>query len=512
MLRNVIPIISIVALVAACGDDPDSSGRPPIIRASGMVAQGGAELSGAPAMVSDKMMPPMWITKWEFESNGDLPDLDSPAWAWVLRDGAQPSDEQLETLLEVFDIPGGFTERTEGRGEPWEYTMWTAGSQDGSDASISISDDAMLSWWYSEGYGDVVAIPECVYPIEGDGSAVVGSPASGDAAVSESAVEPMPCGPVEPPVGVPSAREAEDLFFDLASSLGFARDDFDVESYGDEWGAWVNGWLILDGVRSPMSLNASFGENASLTYAGGTLATPEKFAEYPRIGTRAALERLSDEYNSVVYGPMVRGGGVAVDPGMNPEPVTEPAVVAETISPSDNGSIPSPTEPGPDDTIPVDTMPVEPQTVTVDVEGVEEELVYLWSEDGNIYLVPGYAFIATQDGYESRYLVSAMPKEFVEQPDDEEQPSETDVPTTEASETTEVPGGDGGEDVIVPEGDEQALVGLSEKDAIDEANSRGWDIRVVARDGEEFPITMDYSRSRVNITVVEGAVTEVYIG
>jgi hypothetical protein len=35
---------------------------------------------------------------------------------------------------------------------------------------------------------------------------------------------------------------------------------------------------------------------------------------------------------------------------------------------------------------------------------------------------------------------------------------------------------------------------------------------VVARDGEEFPITMDYSTARVNLTVVDDVVTEVYVG
>jgi hypothetical protein len=60
----------------------------------------------------------------------------------------------------------------------------------------------------------------------------------------------------------------------------------------------------------------------------------------------------------------------------------------------------------------------------------------------------------------------------------------------------------------LPEG----LVGLSEAAAVDAAESGGWVARVVARDGEYFPVTLDYSTSRVNLTLVSGIVTSVSVG
>jgi hypothetical protein len=56
------------------------------------------------------------------------------------------------------------------------------------------------------------------------------------------------------------------------------------------------------------------------------------------------------------------------------------------------------------------------------------------------------------------------------------------------------------------------LVGLSEAAAVDAAESGGWVARVVARDGEYYPVTKDYLLSRVNLTVVGGIVTSVSVG
>ena len=478
MVRHVLPIVSMIALVAACGDDPDGA-NPPIIRATGGTAMAGAEMAANSPMVGDKMM--YRPVEWKFVIGGDLPALDSPAWAWVLAADPRPSDDSLRFLVDYFDISGEFAERTEGVGEPWEYTTWMAGSTDGSEPSINVSSDAMLSWWYSAGFGNVTAMPECVLPEPVD-PAVSGDASS---AVAEPAVTPMPCAPVEPPVGVPSKDEAIATFREMAAAFGYSADDLEIDAWADDWNASVTGWVRLDGVRSPMSMSASYGENGELTWASGVLATPQKFAEYPRVGTSAAIERMTNEYNGMwtgTGGPMARGGGVAIEPAIAVDVTTGPVI-----------------EPMP----PVDSVPVEPETITVTIEGVEEELVYVWSEDGAVYLVPGYAFLATQDGYESRYLVSAMPDEYVQQA---EVPGDVTVDTG-------VPGTDGSvTGVDVPKGAEQDLVGLTEKAAVEAAESQGWVARVVARDGEEFPITMDYSTARVNLTVVDDIVTEVYVG
>lgn len=56
------------------------------------------------------------------------------------------------------------------------------------------------------------------------------------------------------------------------------------------------------------------------------------------------------------------------------------------------------------------------------------------------------------------------------------------------------------------------LIGLTEATAVDEAEFGGWVVRVVARDGEYYPVTKDYLLSRVNLIVDGGIVTSVSVG
>ena len=81
------------------------------------------------------------------------------------------------------------------------------------------------------------------------------------------------------------------------------------------------------------------------------------------------------------------------------------------------------------------------------------------------------------------------------------------LPDTELSQDTGDPGASEPADDS-PEG----LIGLTEAAAVDEAESGGWVVRVVARDGENYLVTQDYSLSRVNLTVVGGIVTSVSVG
>ena len=56
------------------------------------------------------------------------------------------------------------------------------------------------------------------------------------------------------------------------------------------------------------------------------------------------------------------------------------------------------------------------------------------------------------------------------------------------------------------------LVGLTEKTAAACAESEGWRVRVVQRDGEEFMVTADYRVDRVNLVVEDDVVTNVTVG
>ncbi len=99
--------------------------------------------------------------------------------------------------------------------------------------------------------------------------------------------------------------------------------------------------------------------------------------------------------------------------------------------------------------------------------------------------------------------------------------AETTVPDTTAPDTT-VP------DAIEPNGSrpqssgpadcpeepteesaDELLVGLTEDEATDAAEACGWILRVVLRDGEDLPATLDFRPNRVNVEVTDGEVTAI---
>lgn len=56
------------------------------------------------------------------------------------------------------------------------------------------------------------------------------------------------------------------------------------------------------------------------------------------------------------------------------------------------------------------------------------------------------------------------------------------------------------------------LVGLAEQEAEAHARESGLTWRVISRDGQDYPATMDYSTQRVNVTIENGIVTRATIG
>ena len=59
---------------------------------------------------------------------------------------------------------------------------------------------------------------------------------------------------------------------------------------------------------------------------------------------------------------------------------------------------------------------------------------------------------------------------------------------------------------------ETTLIGLSEQAAEEAAADFGYGWRVVHRDGEEFAVTMDFVEDRINATIIDGVVTDAFLG
>lgn len=53
---------------------------------------------------------------------------------------------------------------------------------------------------------------------------------------------------------------------------------------------------------------------------------------------------------------------------------------------------------------------------------------------------------------------------------------------------------------------------MSEAKAKATATANGFTTRVIERDGEQFPATMDYRPDRINLVVTDGSVTKATVG
>ena len=79
--------------------------------------------------------------------------------------------------------------------------------------------------------------------------------------------------------------------------------------------------------------------------------------------------------------------------------------------------------------------------------------------------------------------------------------------TTSSSKTEEPTMTSGGVDQMAA-----SVVGMSEDDAVKAIRDAGYTSRVVERDGEKFPVTMDLQPERINLTVKDGKVTQATVG
>ena len=487
MKKILVPALSVFALFAmsSCGDDPDASG-PPILVLS--AADGGGWSASAPAAsdstagMDEKMM---WGYLQNFTAAVDLPALDSNARSYTLTAGDVPTDS-LNALKAAFGLTEDFVAQDASQGGGY-----LSGNYDGTTPTMYVGSDPMHYWSFSPVWDESsISSRPCIME---DAVVTTDVPSSDDVAASDAVTEI--CAEPVAPENVPTKTEAEALFATTVSSLGVNVDDLVLDSYADEWGANVNGYLKIDGVRSSLSWSIGYGANAAISWASGVLADVQDGASYPRIGTTAGLERLNNQQSDMWGNPMVRGG-VAYDTAIASD--VQAAVTTE-----------APTSDVPTSDVVAETYPVTdapaPEIQEVSIVAVEEELVTLYGADGSIYLVPGYTFIAAEDeyGYAGRYTVSALPDEYMQVAD-----AVNEVPLSIAPETV-APAVDPAVDPDMSVAQEVAdsVLGMSEAEATKTAEAKGLTVRVGSRDGEDFPLTMDYRIDRVTLTVIGDKVT-----
>ena len=472
MKKILVPALTVFALfaVSSCGDDPDASGPPVLV-----LSTGGAWSSTAPAAsdmsssegMDEKMM---WGYQQHLSAAADLPALDSDARVYTLVAG-DVSTDSMNALKEAFDVTADFVAQDADQGGGYLSGDYT------TTPTLYVGSDAMRYWSYSPAWEQSpISSRPCIME-----EAVVTTDVPTSEVMNDICAEPVA------PENVPTKAEAEALFAATMTVLGINNEDLILDSYADEWGANVNGYLKIDGIRSPLSWNVGYGADATITWASGVFADVQDGASYPRIGTAAAIDRLNSQQAGNWGGPMVRGG-YAYDTGVSSDVVTT-------------------------EVMPLIDAP-EPVVQEISIVGVEEELVTLYGADGSIYLVPGYTFIAAEDeyGYAGRYTVSALPDEYMQVSDAVNEVPMTEAPVDDTAVATPSVDPAVDPDMSVAQDVADTVLGMSEAEATQTAEAKGLTVRVGSRDGEDFALTMDYRIDRVTLTVVAGIVTAVTPG
>lgn len=406
--------VAAVGVFVAGGD----GGTPTPIR---LVAGGGTGASTAMADEAmagpSRMMAPAGPVS--FEVPPTLPVLDGPARAWVYRAGRPVTAEQTAAVARALGLEG------EPEAVPADQGGgWRVGPADGSAPSLSVSAGAMGDFWYSrpDAYGGVVtcAVPETV----------------GGDAVTDVCREPTP------PPGVPDAAGARAIADAFLAAAGQDPDAFEVEVYGDEYSRTVSYVALLDGVRSPLGWYVTVGAEGMIVAAGGQLAQPEPVDGYPRIGTAAALDRLRAGQPA----PWLPVPQIAEDAVASGDTGDGGASSDGDVASSDTGTAEVLPEPQPE------PLP-EPEPQVVQITGVEPSLWFADGADGEVWLLPAYAFLTADGG---RWEVAAIDAGLVEvvaagEPADADEPADAGDATDEPADVTGPGSGvnDSGDGVVV---------------------------------------------------------------
>ena len=426
--RRLVLVAAVVAFgLSACGTPNTTTpradqDRPQVIQlASGQSGSGGAAPAAADStnLSTESKIAFMGSTKFVYD--GELPTLDGQAGSWFFAPGQQADVNRIAKLAASLGVQGDVRTLSADQGGGW-----AVGPEDYSSAVLTVGSDGMLSWYLSAAPSAVSSVG-CV-SVSGIASTepALGAPGVVDAvAPAETVAADVPAGtapttdvaPVvapdcpapTPPAGIPTKDEAMAKAKQLFAEWGYDVNSFQFDDpYADEWSASVNASLLLEGLKAPVMLSVGFGENGTITYASGFLATPERGADYPTIGAAAGLERLKAQNQFVGLdrgtGLTNAGGGVATpDVALVPDtataiaPIVEPTVV--------------PCEP---EAATVDCAPTKIDPIIVTLNSVKADLTMVWAADNTIWLLPAYTFGSADGGL---YTVNAVDDAYLHQAD-----------------------------------------------------------------------------------------------
>jgi hypothetical protein len=427
ILQVSVPVVAAVSLLGACAADTTkvATKAPATIRVGARGAAGGGEkVAAATAGVADASMR-IRPTNYVLAKGLVAPTGAKSAWFFP-SSSAAATDSQKATLAKAFGLSGAWKTLPKDQGG-YNYL----GDASKGEASLTITNDALKTWWYSPSWSNASATVSCAEagvavgePAPADVTVTAGNTATADPSSPTTLVDPelKPCEAPKPPANVPNKVEAEAKAKALLQEIGLDPNAYVLDTYADEWGAYVTGWLLVDGQRTQMAIGFGFGAEGALTSASGFLATPQRGDQYDLVTLDTAVKRLNDTngywtgyYGGGPVGIAARGvatdavatvagavgsaasgeGSVAVpstDPGLAPEPVPTEVGTVDT-TPAVTETVPAITEPA------LDVM-------TVTLTGVTVGLSQLWDADGNVWLIPSYVFTSADGGQFSVYAIA----------------------------------------------------------------------------------------------------------
>ena len=376
-------------------------GSPPVIHVGGHPS-GATPAVAAALPVDSKMRVASGSIVYRFA--GQLPAFGSSGPSWSMAADQTVAPTRVSQIAAAFGATGEVKQLPADQGGGWQV-----GSQDGKTPNLTVVADGPLSWYYNPVMSSAGAGATC-------GSNETGYPS----VPSDSAVEP--CPPVSPPAGVPTKDAALATATALFAKAGIDTRGETLVVTADEWTATVTASIQLDGHRTQLTNQISFGAEGAVSAASGFLAVPQPNATFPIVGTAAALQRLNDQSERwmTAFGTLgdvaARGGAPAVAP-LLPAPVAVTAVAPSTCTPMVNGvgksdavpadsidSMMCPLSPGIAATVPPGTpsgavrsdAPVAPIEITL--TGVRIDMKSIYDADGTVWLLPTYVFTSNDGG------------------------------------------------------------------------------------------------------------------
>ena len=243
--------------------------------------------------------------------------------------------------------------------------------------------------------------------------------------------------------------------------------NYPLEARKTKYSTEVFGALTLGGVETNIGVSFSYGEDGELISASGPMITIAMAGRYPIVSPMEAVKRLSNPK----YGAIGVATRMAVD-------------VAVAFNKPANTPTPS--------------------SIDVVITDVRLLLMEARLSNGTHMLLPAYTFSNAEGDVGT---VIAIKDDLLAI-----RKSVTDTTVISPPNTDTVPQPDPGASVKISQTEADGLIGLTEQEAVKTAGTKGWIVRIAARDGEYFMLTSDYVTNRVNLTVEKSLVTAVAIG